>query len=212
MSVGRGALIVFEGCDRAGKSTQVKMLIEALKKRNIPTEARAFPDRTTPTGTLINNFLCNKLELPPETTHLLFSANRWEVKEDIIKSLQNGVTVIIDRYAGSGAAYTAALSGKCLTWCKEADKGLPSPDLVILLKVSEKTQCSRSNWGSERYENSEFQKRVALNYEKLIEKTWSSIDANGETLEIHSQVLKQVLNTVQKVKNLPIGMLYMPPP
>lgn len=209
MSVGRGALIVFEGCDRAGKSTQVKMLIEALKKRNIPTEARAFPDRTMPIGILINNFLCNKLELPPEATHLLFSANRWEVKENIIKSLESGVTVIVDRYAGSGAAYTAALSGRHLTWCKEVDKGLPSPDLVILLKISEKSQRARSNWGSERYENSEFQKRVALNYEKLIEETWSSIDANQEKLVIHSQILQQVLNTVERVKNLPIGMLYM---
>lgn len=46
MPVARGALIVFEGCDRAGKSTQVKMLLEALKKLSVPTEARAFPGNT----------------------------------------------------------------------------------------------------------------------------------------------------------------------
>lgn len=45
MPIGRGALIVFEGCDRAGKSTQVKMLIEALNARNIPAQARGFPGK-----------------------------------------------------------------------------------------------------------------------------------------------------------------------
>lgn len=47
MSVGRGALIVFEGCDRAGKSTQVKMLREALNNLNIPVEAQCFPGKYT---------------------------------------------------------------------------------------------------------------------------------------------------------------------
>lgn len=73
----------------------------------------------------------------------------------------------------------------------------------------EKSQRARNNWGAERYENNEIQKRVALNYEKLIEETWCSIDADQEKFAIHSQVLQQVLNTLQKVKNLPIGKLYM---
>ncbi|XP_029032969.1 thymidylate kinase [Osmia bicornis bicornis] len=208
MSVARGALIVFEGCDRAGKSTQVKMLIEALKKRSIPTEARAFPDRTTPIGTLINNFLTKKQEFSPETVHLLFCANRWECKEDILNSLYSGTTVVIDRYAASGAAYTSAVSGRCLNFCKTPDKGLPSPDLVILLKISEESQSTRSNWGSERYEYSKLQQSVAINYEKLIEQSWSVIDANQEKLTIHSQVLQQVLDTIEKVKSLPIEKLY----
>lgn len=43
MSTVRGALIVLEGCDRAGKSTQAKLLVNALKQRGIPVEQRAFP-------------------------------------------------------------------------------------------------------------------------------------------------------------------------
>lgn len=43
MSTVRGALVVLEGCDRAGKSTQAKLLVHALKQRDIPVEQRAFP-------------------------------------------------------------------------------------------------------------------------------------------------------------------------
>lgn len=45
MSVGRGALIVLEGCDRAGKSTQAKMLVNALNTHNISVESRCFPGK-----------------------------------------------------------------------------------------------------------------------------------------------------------------------
>jgi len=45
---------------------------------------------------------------PDEAIHLMFSANRWEMKEQILKDLTNGVTLICDRYAFSGVAYSAA--------------------------------------------------------------------------------------------------------
>ncbi|XP_076626467.1 thymidylate kinase [Colletes latitarsis] len=208
MSSGRGALIVFEGCDRAGKSTQVKMLLEALNKLNIPAAGRNFPNRKTCIGALINNFLSQKQEFPPEAAHLMFSANRWECREEILKTLRSGISLIIDRYASSGAAYTAATSSRSLAWCKEADRGLPSPDLVILLKVSQEDQSLRSNWGDERFENIKIQQRVAENYEKLKDKTWVTVNANDDKLTIHSHILNKIFDTIQKVKDLPIGELY----
>ncbi|CAL7950923.1 unnamed protein product [Xylocopa violacea] len=208
MLPGRGALIVFEGCDRAGKSTQVKMLIESLNKRNISAESRAFPDRKTCIGILINNFLSMKQEIPPETAHLLFSANRWECKNDILKTLHSGTTIVVDRYAGSGAAYAAATTGKPLSWCKEPDRGLPSPDTVIFLKVSNQYQQLRGNWGGERFENITLQQHVASNYEKLIDKTWHVINADDDKSLIHSQILEKVLNVIDRVKDQPVGKLY----
>lgn len=208
MSAVRGALIVFEGCDRAGKSTQAKMLIEALTTLKLPAELRAFPDRTTTIGQLINKYLTKKLDFPPETVHLLFSANRWECKNEILKSLHDGTTVIIDRYAGSGAVYTAATTGKPLSWCKEPDKGLPSPDLVIFLKLSNELQSSRSDWGDERFENIHLQQKVAANYEKLVDSTWNVINADDDKSLIHSKILQQVLNIIDTVKHQPIGELY----
>lgn len=42
----------------------------------------------------------------------MFSANRWEMKEEILKELRNGTTLICDRYAFSGVAYSAAKVSK----------------------------------------------------------------------------------------------------
>ncbi|XP_043577963.1 thymidylate kinase [Bombus pyrosoma] len=208
MSTARGALIVLEGCDRAGKSTQAKLLVNALKRRNIPVEQRAFPDRTTVTGEIISNYLNKKLNFSLETAHMLFSANRWECKDEILKSLYSGTTVVIDRYAGSGAAYTAATTGRCLNWCKAPDRGLPSPDIVIFLNISSETQCLRSNWGGERYENNEIQSRVASSYKKIMDQTWYIIDADDDISMIHSQILQKALDIIDQVKDLPVGKLY----
>jgi len=77
----RGLLIVFEGVDRSGKTTQSKQLVENLKKNNIPAIHKSFPDRTTSTGTVINAYLQEKANQEDHAIHLLFSANRWEAKE-----------------------------------------------------------------------------------------------------------------------------------
>ena len=49
-AVKRGALIVFEGCDRSGKTTQVTKLVERLNKAGKPAVMMRFPDRTTSIG------------------------------------------------------------------------------------------------------------------------------------------------------------------
>ncbi|XP_076286216.1 thymidylate kinase [Lasioglossum baleicum] len=210
MPIARGALIVFEGCDRAGKSTQVKMLMEALTKLNIPVENLAFPNRTTSIGLMINGYLLKKQEHPSELVHLLFSANRWEFKDKILKILHSGTTIIVDRYAASGAAYTAATTGKSLAWCKEPDRGLPSPDMVIFLKVSKEFQHVRSNWGEERFENSILQQAVASNYNQLMDSRWRTFDADQDRNTIHSQILEEVLHTIKKAEDLPVAELYEP--
>ena len=95
-AIKRGALIVFEGCDRSGKTTQVTRLVERLNSVNRsvssktgfmycafvictlcrPAVMRRFPDRTTSIGSLINSYLGCKSELEDHVVHLLFSANR----------------------------------------------------------------------------------------------------------------------------------------
>ncbi|XP_029664147.1 thymidylate kinase-like [Formica exsecta] len=107
------------------------MLMNALDDLRIPVKARAFPNRKTPVGAMLNSFLSKEINVPPEAAHLLFSANRWECKEDIEKTL-----LVMDRYTASGAAYTAANTGRSLNWCQQPDIGLPKPDCVVFLKVS----------------------------------------------------------------------------
>lgn len=91
MYIKRGALIVFEGCDRAGKTTQCKKLVERLKLKNINVKFMNFPNRQSEfTGKIINDYLRNKNDLSDEAIHLLFTANRWEVKNQMEKELKAG--------------------------------------------------------------------------------------------------------------------------
>ena len=68
--------------------------------------------------------------------HLLFSANRWEAAKALKTRLGAGETLVCDRYAFSGVAFTAAKGTLDLEWCKNPDRGLPAPDAVIYLDVS----------------------------------------------------------------------------
>ena len=57
MALKRGMLIVFEGNDRVGKSTQAKKLVEWFKTNGKLAQFVQFPDRSTPIGSLINQYL-----------------------------------------------------------------------------------------------------------------------------------------------------------
>lgn len=59
-----------------------------------------------------------------------------------------------------------------LEWCKNPDRGLPSPDLVVYLDVSSLKASERSDYGGERYEKHDFQKQVAARYEELKGSDW----------------------------------------
>nr|XP_045003489.1 thymidylate kinase isoform X2 [Jaculus jaculus] len=78
MAVRRGALIVLEGVDRAGKTTQGHKLVAALCAAGHRAELLRFPERSTEIGKLLNSYLEKKSELEDHSVHLLFSANRWE--------------------------------------------------------------------------------------------------------------------------------------
>ena len=112
----RGLLIVFEGVDRAGKSTQ----LEKLKNYFINTKKELcsvvrFPgtvlfkvDRETKIGKEINEILKNYKSMEVRACHLLFSLNRWEKREEMLNLLADGVNVLVDRYAFSGVVYSIA--------------------------------------------------------------------------------------------------------
>ncbi|XP_073073892.1 thymidylate kinase isoform X3 [Manis javanica] len=74
----RGALIVLEGVDRAGKSTQSRKLVAALCAAGHRAELLRFPERSTEIGKLLSSYLEKKNEVEDHSVHLLFSANRWE--------------------------------------------------------------------------------------------------------------------------------------
>ncbi|XP_022174128.1 thymidylate kinase [Myzus persicae] len=197
----RGALIVLEGCDRSGKTTQCAKLVEVLNSMKIPAKKISFPDRSTPIGSLINDYLSRKIELPDRSVHLLFSANRWELEPEIRKQIESGVTLIVDRYSYSGVVFTSAKQCADFKWCCGPENGLPKPDIVMFLKLSTSEMAKRSGFGDERYENIEFQNRVDVNYDKFKNDNFIQVDAAQDVSILTSTLLEQVLKTIETVKN-----------
>jgi dTMP kinase len=150
----RGAFILLEGVDRCGKTTQCSLLLKHLLSLSIAAVAMRFPDRTTSIGQLINGYLASGQNLDDRAVHLLFSANRWEAASKLTRELANGTTVVCDRYAYSGVAFSSAktvddrqsdplLEDLSIDWCKASDAGLPAPDAVIFLDLSPQVSETR---------------------------------------------------------------------
>ncbi|GES65715.1 thymidylate kinase [Aspergillus terreus] len=158
----RGALIVVEGLDRAGKSSQCEALRDVLHKSGHTVKYIRFPDRTTAIGKMIDSYLRAQSQLDDHSIHLLFSANRWEVAQSIERDVANGTTVIVDRYSYSGAVYSAAKGNPSLSlgWAWQPEVGLPRPDLCLFLRISPEEAAKRGGFGAERYENETMQTRV----------------------------------------------------
>ena len=105
----RGLFIVLEGLDRSGKSSQTKNIVEYFTQKDLPSEHMNFPNREIQTGKMINNYLQNAdTKLCDEAIHLLYSTNRWEMKDIIQEKISAGINIICDRYAYSGIAYSHA--------------------------------------------------------------------------------------------------------
>lgn len=138
----RGAFVLLEGVDRCGKTTQCKMLLQRLLAAGIAATSMRFPDRSTSSGQIIDQYLRQKSEMDDRAIHLLFSANRWESSGTLVDHLRRGTTVICDRYAYSGVAFSAAKVNEkkkpllSLDWCKAPDIGLPAPDMVVFLGLT----------------------------------------------------------------------------
>ncbi|XP_072246255.1 thymidylate kinase [Leuresthes tenuis] len=211
MACKRGALIVLEGVDKAGKTTQCKKLVNALLQSGRPAEMMRFPDRTTTIGQLISAYLEKKSDLEDHTVHLLFSANRWEMVPLMKKKLEQGITLIVDRYAFSGVAFTSAKQGFCLDWCMKPDVGLPKPDLVMFLQLSPAEAALRGQFGDERYENKVFQKAVQEKFEQLMKDpsiNWQVIDAAQNVEDVHSNITKHSFNAISAAQDTLIGELW----
>ncbi|XP_060098079.1 thymidylate kinase [Heteronotia binoei] len=207
----RGALIVLEGVDRAGKSTQSQKLVKALQAGGHQAELLRFPERTTEIGQLISSYLEKKNNLEDHTVHLLFSANRWEQVPLIKQKLNQGITLVVDRYAFSGVAFTSAKENFSLEWCKQPDAGLPKPDLIVFLQLCTSEAAKRGDFGKERYEDISFQEKVLQTYYYLMkDKTlnWKVIDASKNIEDLHDEIKSFAKEAMQEAQHKPIGELW----
>ena len=197
----RGLMIVFEGLDRCGKSTQAKKLKSFFETISQKAEVISFPDRSTESGKILDLFLKQKKNLKLRASHLLFSFNRWEKAEDIISKLYNGVNIILDRYAFSGVAYSIA-KGESVEWCLYPDQGLPRPDIVFQLDTDLDKIKIRDKFGEERHDNVEFLIKVKQAYCNFHNYSyWNILDASNDVDEIHNNIIKLIKNLMDSYEN-----------
>ncbi len=182
-------MFALEGIDKSGKSTQALLLRNWLARLGFEVELISFPDYSTPIGREIEAFLRGERSFPVEVRQLLYAANRWERKSDIVKWLSMGRVVIADRYSPSGLAYGMA-NGLALKWMLCLEEGLPKADVVIVIDVSVETAISRIERGGDVYERDEgFLRRVRSCYLDLARRFgWHVVDGERPIEDVFSDV------------------------
>ena len=191
----KGKIIVFEGIDKAGKTTQAKLLEKKLGDKCVRID---FPDYSTPIGKEIKQFLDGKGNYPDEVKMMLLSANRCEKKIQIEKLVAKGTTIIMNRYYQSNLVYGIS-KGLKLDWLLSLDKGMPKADLVIVIDIKPTTLVRRSKNVVDTFEKDlALIRRVKKNYRILGKRfKWRIIEGENSVKEVHSKVLEIVKKFVK---------------
>lgn len=178
MAKKKGHLIAIEGIDAVGKKTQTLSLDTSLRKMGLSTKVMEFPDYETPIGKEIKAFLSGKREYPVEVRHMLFAANRWEKLVEL-RSVDNGINLIVNRYSESNLVYGVA-NGLQLNWLLNLESGLPKADLVILLDAPPALLKSRRTEKDEYERDLKLQRDARTTYRRFAKRFgWSVVPAEG---------------------------------
>lgn len=182
----KGKLIVFEGIDGSGKSTQAKEVTKYLNKLNIKTIYTFEPTKGQYGEKLRSSYFTKRFA--PEKELMLFVKDRKEHTKYFIKPhLEEGVTVISDRYFYSSVAYQGAL-GIDTDYIISLHKNfIVEPDLIFIFEIDIETGLRRIN--AKRDKTDEFEN---YNYLKKVDAIFKSF--KFENIErINADVNKNIL-------------------
>jgi dTMP kinase len=193
----RGLFVTFEGIDRSGKTTQARLLREALGDDALGVREPGG----TAAGERVRAILKDQsVSLSPETEALLFAAARAElVSEVILPALAEGRVVVSDRFLDSSLAYQGGARGLGIEDVERvnlfATRAL-RPDVTFLLEIGPAEAAARDG-ERDRFEEegASLQEAVVAAYERLIEldpDRWRRLDATRSPTEIHAEVLAEV--------------------
>lgn len=144
-----GKLFVIEGTDGSGKSTQFRLLCDALKARGVAHREIAFPRYDEESSALVRMYLSGRFgshpdDVGPYAASAFFAVDRYaSYKTDWMDDYQAGVPILCDRYTTSNAVHQAAkLAGErreeYLRWAFDFEYrllGLPEPTEVFFLDM-----------------------------------------------------------------------------
>jgi dTMP kinase len=169
--------IAFEGIDGSGKSTQVKLLSDYLRQSGHKTYC-TFEPTNSPIGSVINNIFNHRIEADHRVIAGLFVADRLDhllnKTNGILKKMEEGFTVITDRYYLSSYAYQGAHMP--MDWVIQANSPsaeLLRPHLNIYIDITPEESMHRINRersSVELYETLENLKKVRDRYLEAIKK------------------------------------------
>lgn len=226
MSKRKGKLVVIDGTDGSGKGTQTELLLKYLDQHEIPNKYIDFPRYYTSFhGKMVGRYLAGEFgsleSASPYLSSLFYAMDRLTARDEIVDWLEEGNTVIANRYTTSSMAFQTARVEKdkqeeFLRWLysmEYKEHKLPKEDLVIFLyvpvemsqKLIEKKEKREYTKGKKKdvYEaNVEYQKNVLKLYMELAKryKHWEVIecvDAKGKLLSIEA-VHKKIMKTLKE--------------
>jgi dTMP kinase len=179
-----GRLLVLEGLDGAGTTTQAHLLGERLRAEGRTVHVTAEPSGG-PVGVLVRQVLTRRIaggaagDFDPAALALLFAADRLDHHAvEIAPKLAEGIDVVCDRYTLSSLAYQG-LALDDLGWVEVVNGRAPAARVTLFLRVRPAVALRRRRAASldrELFEVSAFQRRVAASYDRGI----AALRARGE--------------------------------
>jgi dTMP kinase len=189
--------VTFEGIDRSGKTTQAKLLADALGDEALLVREPGG----TPAAERIRELVKDPaVELSPIAETLLFGAARADLVDRVVRpALDEGKTVISDRYIDSTVAYQGGARGLGIERVEELNDWITGglwPDVTFLLDVP--PGVARERGGEEdrfEREGEVLQRAVAAAYDRLAERhagRYVRIDSSRPRAEVHEHVLAEL--------------------
>jgi dTMP kinase len=202
----KNLFIALEGIDGSGKSTQVKLLTKQLEAAGHKVYA-TFEPTDSPIGKMIRDVFSGRMEADHKVIAGLFVADRLDhllnKNNGVLKMLEEGYTVITDRYYFSSYAYHSPYMS--MDWVIEANRlsaELLRPDINIYIDITAEESMQRIAKGrtsTELYETLDNLKQVKKLYETAFEKLKdvekiAAINGERTESEIAADVWKIISN------------------
>ena len=198
----KGGFIAFEGCEGAGKSTQMRLLSEYLTARGVPHILTREPGGGHISESIRNIILDGKnREMTDECEALLYAAARVQHLSDTVKpALERGETVLCDRYIFSSFAYQGYGRGLSLGFLKAINAYAIEnfmPDVTLFLDIPSSNAFDRKH-GADPQDRMEqageaFHKRVYEGYRALLREypeQIAAIDCSGTKYETSAKIVQ----------------------